>query len=63
MAANAGATGDIGKKGLDIRPDYQAFVEDVYCDLIKRMISKERTLAILYVPKDPGFTTNLNLPS
>lgn len=63
MAANTGRTGYTGREGLDIQPNYGASVEDVYRDLAMRILSKERTLAILYVPRDPAAPTKLNLPS
>ncbi|MCJ1250485.1 hypothetical protein MMC30_007713 [Trapelia coarctata] len=63
MAANAGTTGYVGREGLEVKPDYNTSVEDVYRDLAMRMLSRERTLAILYVPRDPNSTTKLNLPS
>ena len=63
MAANVGAIGYVGREGLAIQPDYNASVEDVYRDLAMRILSRERTLSILYVPRDPSFTKKLNRPS
>jgi hypothetical protein len=63
MAADTGLTGYTDREGLDIQPDYSASVEDAYRDLTMRILSRERTLAILYVPKDPGQISQFDLPS
>jgi hypothetical protein len=44
-------------------PYNSASVEDVYRDLTMRILSREHTLAILYVPKDPGQVSQFDLPS
>jgi Heterokaryon incompatibility protein (HET) len=51
------------RPGLDIKADYRADVEDVYRSFVVELITKTRSLDVLFTPRDPNCVSDLLLPS